>query len=76
MTCSYIDWQMAILLAALMKAKSDASAAIFLTFRDARGQREVLIATAEMTLAGSNNEMFDAIMVLYGSLQSTRVDCR
>jgi hypothetical protein len=76
MTWSYADWQMAMLLVAPMKAKSEAPVAIFLTLRNARGQREVLVAAAEMTLTGSNNEMFDAIMLLYGSLQSTRVDCR
>ena len=74
MTWSYIDWQMAMLLAALMKAKSEASVAIFLTLRNARAQREVLIAAAEMTLTGSDKEMFDAIMFLYGSLQSNRAD--
>ena len=71
---SYIDWQMAMLLAALMKAKSEASVAIFLTLKNARAQREVLLAAAEMTLTGSDRETFDAIMFLYGSLQSNRAD--
>jgi hypothetical protein len=65
---------MAVLLAALMKANSEASVAIFLTLRNARAQREVLIAAAGMTLTGGDKEIFDAIMLLYGSLQSQRAD--
>jgi hypothetical protein len=74
MLWSYVDWQMAVLLAALMKANSEASIAIFLTLRNARAQREVLAAAADMTLTGSNREIFDAIMLLYGGLQSQRAD--
>jgi hypothetical protein len=74
MTWSYVDWQMAGLLAALMKANSEASVAIFLTLRNARAQREVLVAAAEMTLKGSDREIFNAIMLLYGGLQSQRAD--
>jgi hypothetical protein len=74
MTWSYVDWQMAILLAALMKANSEASVAIFLTLRNARAQRDVLVAAANMTLTGADKELFDAIMLIYGSLQSQRAD--
>jgi hypothetical protein len=74
MAWSYVDWGMAILLAALMKANSEASVAIFLTLRNARAQRDVLIAAADMTLEGSDKEIFEAIMLLYGSLQSQRAD--
>lgn len=74
MAWSYVDWAMAILLAALMKANSEASVAIFLTLRNARAQREVLIASADMTLKESDKEIFDAIMLLYGGLQSQRAD--
>jgi hypothetical protein len=74
MTWSYVDWQMAVLLAALMKANSEASIAIFLTLRNARAQRDVLVAAAEMTLAGPDREKFDAFMLIYASLQSQRAD--
>jgi hypothetical protein len=74
MTWSYVDWQMAVVLAALMKANSEASVAIFLTLRNARAQREVLVAAANMTLTGSDREIFDAIMLIYGGLQSQRAD--
>jgi hypothetical protein len=74
MTWSYVDWQMAVLLAALMKANSEASVAIFLTLRNARAQREVLVAAADMTLTPSDRRMFDAIMLVYGSLQAQRAD--
>ena len=74
MLWSYVDWQMAMLLASLMKANSEASVAIFLTLKNARAQREVLVAAAEMTLAGTNKEIFDAIMHIYGGLQTQRAD--
>ena len=74
MSWSYVDWQMANLLAALMKANSEASVAIFLTLRNARAQRDVLIAAAETTLTGSDREIFEALMSIYGGLQSQRAD--
>ncbi|TYL71384.1 hypothetical protein [Bradyrhizobium cytisi] len=74
MAWSYVDWQMAVLLAALIKANSEASVAIFLTLRNARAQRDVLVAAAEMTLAESDREIFDAIMLIYASLQTQRAD--
>src|SRR6266545_8130648 len=74
MVWSYVDWQMAVLLAALMKANSEASIAIFLTLRNARAQRDVLVAAAEMTLTGGDQKKFDAIMSIYASLQSQRAD--
>ena len=74
MAWSYVDWVMAILLAALMKASSEASVAIFLTLRNARAQRDVLVAAADMTLEGADKEIFEAIMLLYGSLQTQRAD--
>ncbi|MDN3276953.1 hypothetical protein QWJ07_22010 [Frankia sp. RB7] len=74
MAWSYVDWQMAVLLAALMKADSEASIAIFLTLRNARAQRDVLVAAAEMTLTGDDRDTFDAIMSVYTSLQSQRAD--
>jgi hypothetical protein len=74
MTWSYVDWQMAVLLAVLMKANSEASVAIFLTLRNARAQRDVLVAAADMTLSRSDRKIFDAIMLVYGSLQSQRAN--
>jgi hypothetical protein len=74
MSWSYVDWAMAGLLAALMKANSEASVAIFLTLRNARTQRDVLVAAAEMTLTEADRKTFDAIMLIYSSLQSQRAD--
>jgi hypothetical protein len=74
MKWSYVDWQMAVLLAAMMKTDSEASIAIFLTLRNARAQREVLTAVADLTLSGRKKEVFDALMIVYGSLQSQRAD--
>jgi hypothetical protein len=74
MLFSYVDWQMALVLAAVMKADSEASVAIFLTLRNARAQRDVLIAASEMTLFDREKEAFDAILSVYGSLQAQRAD--
>jgi hypothetical protein len=74
MQFSYVDWQMALLLAEMMKASSEASVAIFLTLRNARAQRDVLIAAAQMTLKDRNKEIFNALMIVYASLQSQRAD--
>jgi hypothetical protein len=48
--------------------------AIFLTLRNARAQRDVLIAASEMTLHGDEKEAFDALLTVYGSLQVQRAD--
>jgi hypothetical protein len=74
MLFSYVDWQMALVLAAIMKAESEASIAIFLSLRNARAQRDVLIAASEMTLFDKNKGAFDATLTLYGSLQAQRAD--
>jgi hypothetical protein len=65
---------MAMLLAAVMKADTEASVAIFLTLRNARVQRDVLIAAANATLSAEHRDVFDATMLLYGSLQAQRAD--
>ena len=72
MLWSYVEWQMAMLLAVVMKADSEASIAIFLTLRNARAQRDVLVAAADMTLSEEDREIFDAVMLLYGSLQAQK----
>jgi hypothetical protein len=74
MMFSYVDWQMALLLAAIMKTESEASVAIFLTLRNARVQRDVLIAASEMTLYGDEKEAFGALLTVYGGLQAQRAD--
>jgi hypothetical protein len=74
MMFSYVDWQMALLLAAIMKTESQASVAIFLSLRNARAQRDVLIAAGEMTLHEDEKEAFDALLTVYGSLQAQRAD--
>jgi hypothetical protein len=74
MLWSYVDWQMAVLLAAVMKANSQASVAIFLTLRNARARRDALTAAAETMLKGPDREVFDAIILIYGSLSSQRAD--
>lgn len=73
MIFSYVDWQMAVLLAALLKAESDGSIAVFLTLKNARAQREVLTAASE-DLDKEHRELFEALMLVYGSLQSKRAD--
>jgi hypothetical protein len=74
MMFSYVDWQMALLLAAIMKTESEACVAIFLSLRNARAQRDVLIAAGEMTLHEAEKEAFDALLTVYGGLQAQRAD--
>lgn len=73
-TWSYNEWLMALLLAAIMKANSRASVAIFLSLKNYRTQKDVLEAAAHATLAGEDRDVFDAILLQYGSLQTQRAD--
>lgn len=73
-TWSYNEWLMALLLAAIMKANSRASVAIFLSLKNYRTQKDVLEAAANATLQDEDRDIFDAILIQYGSLQSQRAD--
>ena len=73
-TWSYNEWLMALLLAAVMQANSRASVAIFLSLKNYRTQKDVLEAAANATLTGEDRDIFDAILLQYGGLQTQRAD--
>ena len=70
-----IEVQMALILNALMKTRSDAAVAFFLSIRNSRLQREGLAAAAKNALKGSYElEVFEAMSVVYQSLEGQRND--
>lgn len=76
MLWSYVDVQMAMLLSAIMKVDTEPAAAIFLALRNARAQREVMIAAAQSVLSSETLEAFEAVMNIYrGAFCATRRYC-
>lgn len=73
-TWSEVEAQMALLLSAIMKAHERPAAAVFLSIRNARAQREAMVAAAESELDGRELEMFRAIMIVYQALEAQRSD--
>jgi|SRR6516165_3692218 len=71
---SQVEGQIAVLLSAIMKAETAITAAVFLSIRNSRAQREALTAAAEIGLTGRELEMFRAIAIVYQSLDSQRTD--
>jgi hypothetical protein len=71
---SRVEAQVAVLLSAIMKAETAISAAVFLSIRNSRAQREAVTAAAEIGLTGRELEMFSAIAIVYQSLDSQRTD--
>jgi hypothetical protein len=71
---SQVETQLAILLSAIMKAETGITAAVFLSIRNSRAQREALTAAAQIGLKDRELEMFSAIAILYQSLDSQRTD--
>jgi hypothetical protein len=62
------------MLSAIMKAETGITAAVFLSIRNSRAQREALTAAAQVGLKDRELEMFSAIAILYQSLDSQRTD--
>jgi hypothetical protein len=71
---AHVEGQIAVLLSAIMKAETAIVAAVFLSVRNSRAQREALTAAAEIGLSGRDLEMFRAIVLVYQSLDSQRAD--
>src|SRR5262249_43640514 len=71
---SQVEAQISVLLSAIMKAETAITAAVFLSIRNSRAQREALTAAAEIGLSGRELEMFRAIAIVYQSLDSQRAD--
>jgi hypothetical protein len=71
---SQVEAQLAVLLSAIMKAETAITAAVFLSIRNSRAQREALTAAAEIGLTSRELEMFHAVAIVYQSLDNQRVD--
>jgi hypothetical protein len=64
------------MLSAIMKAETGVTAAVFLSIRNSRAQREALTAAAQIGLKDRSREleMFSAIAIVYQSLDGQRAD--
>jgi hypothetical protein len=71
---SYVDHNMGSLLAILLGTPSAAAMEVFLSLRRSSAQREALQAAAKVTLSGNELVAFEALMILYKSLESQRND--
>jgi hypothetical protein len=69
-----VEVQMALILSALMKSKSDAAVAFFLSIRNSRLQRDGLAAAATSVLKDENLDLFSAISNVHQTLEGQRND--
>jgi hypothetical protein len=72
--CSQVEAYLAIMLGAIMKTETGISAAVFLSIRNSKAQREALTAAAQVGLDGRELEMFSAIAIVAQSIDSQRTD--
>lgn len=71
---SNVEAHLALMLSAIMKTERAIAAAVFLSIRNSRAQREALEAAAQIGLSGRELEMFSAIVIVYQSLDGQRTD--
>jgi hypothetical protein len=71
---SNVEAHLAALLSAIMKADTAIASAVFLSIRNSRAQREALGAAAQIGLTGRELEMFEAIGIIYQTLDAQRTD--
>jgi hypothetical protein len=69
---SYVENEMAILLGLLLGVQSSALVEVFLTLRRSSNQREALNAAAKHKLSGEPLLAFEALMIIYKSLEDQR----
>jgi hypothetical protein len=74
MCWSHAQFQMGLFLSAMMGSNSEASVAIFLALQNAKSRRDVLVAAANARLDGDGKELFNALMIIYQSLDAQRND--
>lgn len=67
-----VDNEMGNLLGILLGTQSEAALEVFLSLRRSSNQRDALQAAARVKLADQDLETFDAILKVYGSLESQR----
>jgi len=71
---SYIEVELALLLAVILKINTEPAVAMFLAMRNSRTQTEVLTAAAETALNTRDFELFGAIMNVKSTYESERND--
>jgi hypothetical protein len=69
-----VEVNMALLLAILMKANSDAAVAVYLSLRTGRARQDAMNAAAEATLGPEDLGLFGAIMLVYRAAEGQRND--
>jgi hypothetical protein len=69
---SQVDNEIGNLFSILLGTQSQAALAVFLTLRRASNQREALAEAARFKLQGEQQRTFDALSVVYGSLEKER----
>ncbi|MGO9025847.1 MAG: hypothetical protein ACLQIQ_16355 [Beijerinckiaceae bacterium] len=73
-TWSYIETQLAVLLASLLHIDFKPAAAIFLAIQNSRTQQQVLRAAAEVVLNEQDFELLEALMNTVASVEKERND--
>ena len=71
---SNVEAHLGALLSAIMKADTAIASAVFLSIKNSRAQREVLNSAAQIGLSGRELEMFEAVSIVYQSLDAQRTD--
>lgn len=66
------ELQLALVLAALLNTRTDPAMAVFTALRNARAQRDVIVAAAARFLVGNSLKAFNAVMALHKALDSER----
>jgi hypothetical protein len=69
---SDVELQMALLLGAILKTNSDAAVALFLAIKTSRTQRDALSTVARLLLIGHDLDAFEALLIVYASLEKQR----
>src|SRR5262249_12946632 len=73
-TWSYIETELALLLAAILKIEYAPALAIFTTLRNSRSQTEIITVAAAAALSANDLRLFGAIMNLKSQYESDRND--
>jgi hypothetical protein len=71
---SYVDNEIGTMFGLPLGMQSQAALEVFLTLRRASNQRDAISAAAKHRLSGENKLAFDAIMIVYKSLELQRND--
>jgi hypothetical protein len=67
-----IELRMALALGAILKADNPASVALFLAIRTSPTRREALSAISRLLLTGNDLDAFEALLIVYQSLEKQR----